>query len=314
MHGLDLSALDDQSLPKDRNQARAGEGVMAIHTYTKLFSSITESTVWCEPMPTRIVWITMLAMSDRHGCMFATVPGLANRARVSLRSAKWRSQTFLSPDPYSRTPDHEGRRIMPIDGGWQLLNHAKYRDMRDEAVRREQNREAQERHRNKASAESLTVSQDQPGSAYTDTDTDTKKEKDAVLTGVSTECSPPSGKHIPPAPFDKIIDEYHRALPQCPRYLVRNSQRDRVMQGRWRQMFVDFRATDRAEAIELFAEYFAYCAKSRFLMGRTPRRDRNQMPFQLDLDWLMCPEHFATILEGKYHDAGKPPAWVSPHD
>ena len=67
---------------------------------------------------------------------------------------------------------------MPIEGGWQLLNHAKYRDMRDATVRREQNREAQERHRNKASAELLTVSRDQPGSAHTDTDTDTDTVKE----------------------------------------------------------------------------------------------------------------------------------------
>jgi hypothetical protein len=287
---------------------------MAVRTFAKLFSSITESSIWDEPMATRVVWITLLAMSDRHGRVCSSVPGLAHRARVTLDECKTALQTLLAPDPYSRTPDHEGKRILEIDDGWLLVNHSKYRDMRDDAVRREQNRVAQERHRSGKSLEALPVSQGQPESAYTDTDTDTtKKEKDAVLTGVSTECLPPSGQHIPPAPFNKIIDEYHRALPQCPRYLVRNPQRDRVMQGRWRQMFVDFRATDRAEAIQLFAEYFAYCAKSRFLMGRTAQRDRNLMPFQLNLDWLMCPEHFATILEGKYHDAGKPPAWVSAH-
>ena len=69
---------------------------MPIQTYAKLFSSITESTVWCEPMPTRIVWITMLAMSDRNGCVCATVPGLANRARSRLTNAKWRRDIPVS--------------------------------------------------------------------------------------------------------------------------------------------------------------------------------------------------------------------------
>jgi hypothetical protein len=36
---------------------------------------------------------------------------------------------FLAPDPDSRTKDDEGRRIEEIDGGWLLLNHAKYRKM-----------------------------------------------------------------------------------------------------------------------------------------------------------------------------------------
>lgn len=143
-------------------------------TFTKLFSSITESTVWCEPAHTRLVWITMLAMADRKGRVWASVPGLANRARVPLEDTEKALATFLAPDRYSRTPDHEGRRIEPIDGGWKLLNHEKYRDMRDEETRRDQNREAQARHREK-SAKPLTVSQGKPKSAQADAEAEELK-------------------------------------------------------------------------------------------------------------------------------------------
>ena len=145
-------------------------------TFTKLFSSITESTVWCEPAHTRLVWITMLAMADRKGRVWASVPGLANRARVPLEDTEKALATFLAPDRYSRTPDHEGRRIEPIDGGWRLLNHEKYRDMRDEEVRREQNREAQERKRSK-SANTLTVSTSKPASAQAEAEADASKSR-----------------------------------------------------------------------------------------------------------------------------------------
>jgi hypothetical protein len=101
-------------------------------TFTKLFSSITESTVWCEPDRTRLVWVCMLAMADRNGRVWASVPGLANRARVPVDDCRLALETFLAPDPDSRTPDFEGRRIEPIDGGWRLLNHEKYRAIRDE--------------------------------------------------------------------------------------------------------------------------------------------------------------------------------------
>ena len=270
---------------------------MAIHTYTKLFSSITDSAVWCEPMPTRIVWITMLAMSDRHGCIFASVPGLANRARVSVEECEVALATFRSPDRYSRTPDHEGRCIVPIDGGWQLLNHAKYRDMRDEAVRREQNREAQERHRNKASAESLAVSRDQPGSAHTDADIEAVKDSLAK----ARVCSPTSGKHAPPTPIAEIIETYHQALPMCPRMVVRNATRDSHITGRWKQIFADGKATDRADGIAFFRDFFEHAAKSKFLTGRAQPRDKNRAPFVADLDWLMRPSNFANTIEGKYH-------------
>jgi hypothetical protein len=109
-------------------------------TFTKLFSSITESTVWCEPDRTRLVWITMLAMADRHGRIWASVPGLANRARVPVEDCRSALDTFLAPDRDSRTPAHEGRRIEMIDGGWRLLNHEKYRNIRDEESIRERKR------------------------------------------------------------------------------------------------------------------------------------------------------------------------------
>lgn len=109
-------------------------------TFTKLFSSITESTIWCEDSETRIVWITMLAMADKHGRVWGSIPGVANRARVSCASAEAAINKFLSPDTYSRSntydPSSEGRRLEIIEGGWRLINHAHYRAIRDEEERR----------------------------------------------------------------------------------------------------------------------------------------------------------------------------------
>ncbi|MEC9361907.1 MAG: hypothetical protein VYC42_01665 [Pseudomonadota bacterium] len=115
--------------------------------FTKLASSITESTVWGEPYATRICWIVMLAMADRHGHVHASVPGLAHRARITLEECEAALKTFSTPDRYSRTPDHEGRRIEPIDGGWRLLNYLKYRDTRDADSKREADAARQRRHR-----------------------------------------------------------------------------------------------------------------------------------------------------------------------
>ena len=109
-------------------------------TFTKLFSSITESTIWIESANVRLVWITMLAMSDSKGRVWASVPGLANRARVPVEDVEEALHKFTSPDKYSRTPDNDGRRIEKIDGGWRLLNHAKYRALRDEEAIKESKR------------------------------------------------------------------------------------------------------------------------------------------------------------------------------
>lgn len=105
--------------------------------YTKLFSSIIASTIWREPYPTKIVWITMLAMSDKNGIVEASIPGLADIARVPLPECETALASLSSPDRYSRTKEHQGRRIEPVDGGWRLLNHGKYRQKLGADERRE---------------------------------------------------------------------------------------------------------------------------------------------------------------------------------
>ena len=122
------------------------------YSYTKLFASITESTVWSEPLAVRVVWVTMLAMVDRYGRVWGSVPGLARRANVTLQECQQALECFLAPDPHSRTPDHDGRRIAPIDGGWRLLNYEKYRELQDEEAQKERNAERQRRFRERQKA------------------------------------------------------------------------------------------------------------------------------------------------------------------
>ncbi len=105
--------------------------------YTKLFSSILASTIWEADMPTRIVWITLLAMADQYGIAEASIPGLAHIARVSREQCEQAIENLLAPDPDSRSKDDDGRRIRPVDGGWQLVNHGKYRERRTADERRE---------------------------------------------------------------------------------------------------------------------------------------------------------------------------------
>jgi hypothetical protein len=115
-------------------------------SFTKLFSSITKSTVWCEPHTTFRVWITLLAECNRKGEVHGSIPGLANLARVTIAECETAMETFLAPDPYSRTPDHEGRRIeVIVGGGWRLLNYGLYRERRDTDAVKEQKREHMQR-------------------------------------------------------------------------------------------------------------------------------------------------------------------------
>lgn len=130
--------------------------------YTKLFGTIVASTIWREKNETRIVWITMLAMANKSGIVEASVPGLADMARVSLADCQEALKALSSPDEFSRTKDYDGRRIEEVDGGWAVLNHAKYRHKMSADERREYNAAIQRRYRagktHSVSTESANVS------------------------------------------------------------------------------------------------------------------------------------------------------------
>ncbi len=148
--------------------------------YTKLFSSIITSTIWIEDNPTRIVWITMLALADKNGEVQGSVPGLARLAGVSVEECDAALATFLAPDERSRTKTDEGRRIEEIDGGWLLLNHAKYRRMASLDDKKEQDalRQKRARARNAGVTHSHAPVTSQTDIAEAEADTDPKISED----------------------------------------------------------------------------------------------------------------------------------------
>jgi hypothetical protein len=117
--------------------------------YTKLFNSILASTIWREDDKTRIVWITLLAMADKNGIADGSIPGLADFARVSVDDCRAALERLKQPDEDSRSKEHDGRRIAEVDGGWQILNHGKYRAKLNQDERREYLRIKQREYRRK---------------------------------------------------------------------------------------------------------------------------------------------------------------------
>src|SRR3989442_10059462 len=105
--------------------------------YTKLFSSILASTIWDEDKDTKIIWITLLAMAGAQGTVESSIPGLAHLARIGIPETEAAIKKLLTPDPYSRSKEDGGPRISEIDGGWLILNRAKYRDKMNEDERKE---------------------------------------------------------------------------------------------------------------------------------------------------------------------------------
>jgi hypothetical protein len=97
--------------------------------YCKLVDEITTSSIWMESDQTLRVWIAMLAKKDANGIVRASIPGFAHLCRMTVEQFEEVLQILMSPDKYSRTQDKEGRRVEPVEGGWKVINHTKYRDI-----------------------------------------------------------------------------------------------------------------------------------------------------------------------------------------
>lgn len=105
--------------------------------YNKLFTKILDSSIWLESMPTRIVWITLLAAMDEDGyAHFSAVENLAARARVTVDECNAAVTALSSADKNSADPDNDGRRIERVNGGFVILNAIKYRELVNQVSRR----------------------------------------------------------------------------------------------------------------------------------------------------------------------------------
>lgn len=127
------------------------------HQYTPVFREFTTSSMWAQDSDSRIVWLWMLLTADPEGYVPAAIPGIALAANVSIEAAKRAISLLEAPDPYSRSKEHEGRRIEPVPGGWRILNFLPYRELaKAEAVKARQ-RAWQREKRSGMKGEQLTL-------------------------------------------------------------------------------------------------------------------------------------------------------------
>jgi len=120
--------------------------------YCKLFTSLYQGTLRGKSDEI-LVFTNLLAHCDSEGYVDKHWRAISEETGISEDRVRVAISALESPDPESRSPDREGRRITRIDDhrawGWQVTNYVKYREIKNLEDRREQNREAQRRWRDK---------------------------------------------------------------------------------------------------------------------------------------------------------------------
>jgi hypothetical protein len=108
--------------------------------FAKVFSQILESSL-AEDFRVRLVFEDFLKLCDLNGVVDMTPEAIARRTNVPLEIVLAGIEALERPDPKSRTPDAEGRRLVRLDDhrewGWMIVNHAHYRAIASEEQRRE---------------------------------------------------------------------------------------------------------------------------------------------------------------------------------
>jgi hypothetical protein len=108
--------------------------------YAKVFRSMFQGSMYGNPDGI-IAFMVMLVLSDRHGDVDMTPQAISAMTSIPLSTIEAGIEFLSRPDPRSRTPDQDGRRIVLIDShrdwGWHIVNFERYHKIRNEEERRE---------------------------------------------------------------------------------------------------------------------------------------------------------------------------------
>lgn len=133
--------------------------------YGKIFESMYDGTLSAD-WKAMVTFQQMIVLADSEGVIDYTPPALARRTGIPLEIIEHGIEKLQQPDPYSRSPDSDGRRIVLLDEhrpwGWSIVNYEHYRDMSRASDRREQSRlrKQKQRERESQDTDSEQVSRD----------------------------------------------------------------------------------------------------------------------------------------------------------
>lgn len=95
--------------------------------YVPIFSRIVDSSLWIEPDYVVKVFLTMLAKKDADEVVRGTAFNIASWSKKTEQEVIEALKILSSPDTKRLEPQpFDGRRIEKVEGGWKLLNGAKY--------------------------------------------------------------------------------------------------------------------------------------------------------------------------------------------
>lgn len=143
-----------------------------------------------------------------------------------------------------------------------------------------------------------------------DTETETDTETDTTTTSCFHENHEDDEDKIinnnknklPNCPAKKIVDLYHKILPELANVVKVTPSRKTVIRSRWKDLLENVKDPTESDGLNLFKQYFEKIRESPWLMGQVPQTDPNRKQFQADFDFIFRQAKFVNVLEGKYEN------------
>jgi len=112
----------------------------------------------------------------------------------------------------------------------------------------------------------------------------------------------PKPKARPDCPHLAVLALWGECLPALPQHnpgMWRGARADHL-RARWRETAASQGWVTEEDGMDYFRRLFGYIGRSVFLTGRAKSQD-GRPPFVAELAWIVCPENWAKVHEGKYH-------------
>jgi hypothetical protein len=185
--------------------------------YAKVFAQIYDGTLCTRgPWQALVTFQQMLVLADPDGNVDMTVGAIARRTTIPQEIIQQGIESLLLPDPESRTPTEEGRRLLPLSEGrswgWHIVNYRHYRELKREEDRREYHREYWRNKRSKASTSSTDSTETQHAQQnQPKKETEAEAKEEAVKTKTTRKRAAPSVLvSVPDMVADGVAEQHAR--------------------------------------------------------------------------------------------------------
>ena len=135
--------------------------------YAKVFGQIYDGTLCTKgPWEALVAFQQLLVLADKDGNVDMTASAISRRTTIPLEIIEKGIQALLLPDPESRTPTEDGKRIVPLSEGrawgWRVVNYLHYRQLKREDDRRAYHKEYWHKRKLKDSTQTQHTQPNQP--------------------------------------------------------------------------------------------------------------------------------------------------------